>query len=455
VKLQDEPQGRIAPAVEVAERPAPELDEPDGQEDAWDRVGRSIERLMPAEMHVRLLWLLLLGSGLLRLLWLNRPEGGLIFDEKYYVNAARMIAGIAPQQDMYQDRPLGLDPNTEHPPLAKLMVAASILVLGDNAYGWRIPSVIFGTVSIWLMYAITRRAGASPYSALLAATLLAFDNLVFVHSRIFTLDIFQVAFMLLGLYLYISGRATLAGAGFALAALCKIGGAFGLLAVLGYEGLRLLRGEGSWREHWRPPVRRLSRMTVTFLAVFLVLLGIFDRLWVGYSTPIEHVQRVLSYGMALRRERGPAGIESYPWQWLWNDVPIPYLKVEQQIKVGDEIREQRPTILFLGAMNPYVLCLLPLGLGFAAYAWWRRLEGAQLAALALAWFALTYLPFVAATVFGQRIAYLFYFLPTLPAVALAGSYFFLGNRIPRVVILAYLAMVLFAFYGYFPFKPVG
>src|SRR5207248_1287509 len=133
---------------------------------------------------------------------------------------------------------------------------------------------------------------------------------------------------------------------------------------------------------------------------------------------------------------------------------IPYLKVEQQVKVGDEVRENRPIVLFLGAMNPYVLELLPLGLAFATFAWWRRRPGAQLGALAVAWFLANYAPFLAASLFGQRISYLFYFLPTLPSVALAGGYFLLKAGLPRFVLWAYIAAVLLGFYGYFPFKPV-
>lgn len=233
----------------------------------------------------------------------------------------------------------------------------------------------------------------------------------------------------------------------------KIGGIFGLLAVAVYEVLSVFRREQPWKARWRPATRRLTRMGMTFIAVFLVLLGIMDRVWVGYSQPFEHLERIFTYGAALRRQ-APSGIESYPWQWLWNDVEIPYLRVDQQVRVGDQVRENRPIILFLGAMNPYVLQLWPLGLGFAAWAWWHHRSGARLGALALAWFLMTYMPFFATTLLGQRISYLFYFLPSLPAVALAGSYFLLHAGLPRVVLWVYLAAVLLGFYGYFPFKPV-
>jgi dolichyl-phosphate-mannose--protein O-mannosyl transferase len=303
------------------------------------------------------------------------------------------------------------------------------------------------------MYGIARRAGADPYTGLLAAGLLAFDNLVFVHSRIFTLDIFQLAFMLLGIYWYLGGRASLAGAGFAIAALCKIGGVFGLFAMAGYEGLLLVRPDRPGRNGWQGAARRLARTGLAFGIVLLLLLGAMDRLWVGYAQPVEHLQRIVGYGAALRRSL-PSGIESYPWQWLWNDTEIPYIRVEQQVRKGDEVVETRPVVLFLGAMNPYVLQLWPLGLAFAMCAWWRRHQGARLAALALAWFVMTYAPFYATTLLNQRISYLFYFLPTLPALALAGSYFLTCAGLPRLVTWAYIGAVLLGFYGYFPFKSI-
>ena len=423
-------------------------------EQRLEASGHPGEQPPPAERYLWMLGALVLASFVLRMFWLTRPDGALIFDEKYYVNAARMLAGISPGQGMYPDKALGLDPNTEHPPLAKLLVAGSILLFGDNAFAWRILSVFFGTASIPLLYGIARRVGAGSALALLAAALLAFDNLMFVHSRIFTLDIFQLTFMLLGLYWYLGGHPIPAGVGFALAAMCKIGGMFGIGAIVVYEALRLMRGPCPPRAVWRPVAGRIVLLGFTFAVVFVLLLGFTDRVWVGYRQPLEHVRHIFTYATILRRPAGPSGIESYPWQWLWNETQIPYIRVEQQVKVGDEVRENRPIVLFLGAMNPFVLQLWPLGLGFAAYAWWWRRPGADIGTLALAWFVCTYLPFLGASVLGQRISYLFYFMPTLPAVVLAGSYFLLGTGLPRFVIAVYLAAVLLGFYGYFPFKPV-
>ena len=440
----------------VEKRPAPAPDAaptPDrSDEDVWDRLGSAVDRALPEALHQRLLFLLVLAALLLRLLWLPLPDGALIFDEKYYVNAARMLAGVKPGEGMYPDKPFGLDPNIEHPPLAKLITAGSIGLFGDNPYGWRLPSVLFGTLSVLLMYRIGRRLSGDPYLGLLAAALLAFDNLVFVHGRIFTLDISMLAFLLLGIDLYLAGRPIWAGLALALAALCKLPGGFGLFVIGAYELLRLYpRPDSGW--NLRPVIRRLVRLGVAFALAFLLLLGLLDRLYTEFPQPLAHLQHIGNYAQLLRRQV-PSGVESLPWQWLWNDVEIPYLKVEQQVRVGDELRENRPLVLFRGAMNPYVLMLWPLGLAFAAWAWWRRQPGSDLSAMALAWFAMMFLPFVAASLFGQRISYLFYFLPTLPAIVLASSGLLLGAGLPRVVLWAYLAAVLFGFYGYFPFRPV-
>ena len=83
----------------------------------------------------------------------------LIFDEDYYVNAARVIDRIRPPAGApYANSPLGTDPNSEHPPLAKLVIAGGIELFGDGPIAWRLPSVLLGTVAILGMFALVRAA---------------------------------------------------------------------------------------------------------------------------------------------------------------------------------------------------------------------------------------------------------------------------------------------------------
>ena len=413
---------------------------------------------------------LLAVSLFLRLLWLDRPTDRLIFDETYYVNAARVILGWP--SDRYEAAAEGLDPNVEHPPLAKLILAGSMALFGDNAYGWRLPSVALGTLGILLLYLIARCVGAAAGLALLAAFLLAFDNLFFAHGRLGTLDIFQLTFMLLGLWLYLRGRPVLAGLGFAAAALCKLAGLAGLAVVVLYELLCLARQQGLARPAWSAVAARLARLVGSTLVAGLLLLSVLDHSWTTFRNPLDHLQTITRVGFKLRYDR-PAGerarlVASYPWEWLVNERKILYRVEGRALVVGDprsrQLNERSGQVLpsgtietaystlFLGAMNPFVVALLLPGLVLGAYRWWWRRPGARLEALALAWVACTYLPYYPLSLLGGRITYIYYFLPVLPGLALLGSRALYGPRVPRLVVPLYLGAVLVGFALLFPFK---
>src|SRR5579859_8046468 len=83
--------------------------------------------------------------------WLGNPcanpcrgisAHSLIFDEVYYVNAARRIDGLkVPAKQPYAGDPSGEDSNSEHPQLVKLIIAGAIDVFGDGPFAWRIGSI--------------------------------------------------------------------------------------------------------------------------------------------------------------------------------------------------------------------------------------------------------------------------------------------------------------------------
>src|SRR6185369_2505220 len=77
-----------------------------------------------------------LGFFLLCLVRLTIPSKP-FFDEINYIPAARAI--------LAHSKPL----NPEHPPLGKELIAAGLAIFGDRTLGWRMPSVLFGTLALF------------------------------------------------------------------------------------------------------------------------------------------------------------------------------------------------------------------------------------------------------------------------------------------------------------------
>ncbi len=390
----------------------------------------------------------------LRLIWLDKPTGSLIFDEWYYVNVARVILGL-PQSVGGDGKPPyvgvqpGLDPNHEHPPLAKLLMALSMQLLGDNGYGWRIPSVIFGSVAVLVFYLLMKRVATYKMVPLIATFLFSFENLVFVQSRIGTLDISSLTFILLGLYWYYSGHPYLSAVGMALSALSKITGVAGVILVVVVHAIKFAT-RPSKGVTWNKFFSWFEKYRLIYAASFLLMLTVLDRFWVGFFNPLIQLQYILNYSTALV-SKCPSGIISCPWQWLLNQIQIPYLIVSVEVTTGG-LKSNYDSIAFWGAMNPAILYLTIPAILYSAYSYHQKKT--DLTLLALVWFMVTYAPYYPAVIFLQRVTYLFYFLATVPAVCAAVAHMMADQNPPRLVVLFYLGVVLVSFYMMFPFKVV-
>ena len=147
------------------------------------------------------------------------PPNGQVFDEIYFpVDAYDDFKGVeACRPSTVNCRFNYFDPE---PPLAKLIIGAGewsygwyrahfqratgdYIDLGFNTFGWRIAACLFGTLCIPMMYLFARRLWPQRLFAIVAATLVCFDGMFFIQSRIGMIDIFPIFFILLAYFLYL------------------------------------------------------------------------------------------------------------------------------------------------------------------------------------------------------------------------------------------------------------
>jgi predicted membrane-bound dolichyl-phosphate-mannose-protein mannosyltransferase len=401
--------------------------------------------------------ILLFVSIAFRVLWLDVPNGygvggALIFDEYYYVNVARILLGWPqgpdPSKIPYPNALPGTDPNVEAPPLAKLLIAASMRILGDNAWGWRLPSVIMGSLSILLFYLLLKRISSNGRFSLLATFLLSFDNLIFIQSRVAMLDIFALGFMLLGFYLYFLERPKLSAIALALSTLSKIIGLYGFLTIVIFQILRELPRDElakKWKSLLFAKMPWLFRFSFYYLATGFLLLIPLSRLR-GYANAFADIVYIYNVTRALATP-APTGFESQPLQWLLNQVPILYYGLS--VSTGGVTY---PIVAFMALMNPFIIYMTVPAMAYALYRYDQR--NSQLALFLLCWFAATYFPFFPLSYIGHRISFIFYFQDSVPAVA-GGIALLLSNKhVPRSILLVYVLLVLVGFAWYFPFKKI-
>jgi len=425
-----------------------------------------------------------------RLAWLDEPcrspcrsaaNHTLVFDEVYYVNAARVIAGLHPPAGApYANAPLGVDPNSEHPQLAKLVIAGAIELLGDGPFAWRIGSLLAGSLAILGMFVLVRAVGGGRWPAVGASALMAADNLQLVQARIGTLDVYVLAAMVWAVALYLRGRPLAGGVVLGIGAAVKLVAPYAVCIVALFElwQLVLTRRRGATPgAALRRACARVGAFAVAGAGVFLVLLDAMDQIAPPYNPstrklvrggPFGHIGHMLSFQAGLTSPHGPRGIASYPWAWLGDYKPIVYLNINPA-HPSPGLRHIHPAAHFLGMISPPILLIGIPGLLFAGWRCWRGRgivvvspvpagdefsAPPALAALAVAWFVGTWAPFELLSAFDSRTSYLYYMVIVMPGIYAAVVYVFARWRPRRWVIYTYGALVVVAAIAMYPFTPV-
>ena len=304
------------------------------------------------------------------------------FDEHYYVSVAHQLDnGILEDPCHANGKLAGAPLNYEHPPLAKLILWASVhaydsyhgtftgcrdpdnqaelaepcqVVAGDqvlaetatrkecydrftqglreegNPYAWRAPSAIMGTLTVAFAALAARRIFRSDLAGGLAGGLVLVDNLILSSSRIALLDIFATGFATIALFFatFPSRRgvfltALFLGLGFS----CKY-----YVLFVGPPTLLL----SLWC-HWRAGLlrkrtfdRHLLYYPLVPLAVWIATYTPWFILWVrtkGVAGAAWQWLKVQGAAVKWDAAGGDQGhqYQSTPWEWLPMTKPMSYI----------------------------------------------------------------------------------------------------------------------------------
>ena len=350
------------------------------------------------------------------------------FDETWYVPTARQW--LADGQMLHP----------EHPPLAKMLIAAGMKLFGDDPFGWRAMSLVFGALTVlgvWLWtLALTSDVALSLFSA--AITLL--DGIVFVQSRIAMLDIFLICFCVLALAAFTAGENAstkgaalrwhlLAGWCLGLAGACKWSGwflAFGLIALkLTIALLRVWRTrfeDARASDFYAPGAPAIgvvgglaAYLAAPFIAYFLSYVPQLIRAHSLYEFIATHENMIA----IMTGKSADHPYKSLWWTWpaLWR--PVWYL-FDAPAKEAGGWSEVGKAAAVVGLPNPFVLFLGEAAILWTIYAGVIRRARAPLI-VAVAFFA-QWLPWA---VNPKGLEFYYYFYPSIlclgPALALAAG----------------------------------
>jgi dolichyl-phosphate-mannose--protein O-mannosyl transferase len=287
--------------------------------------------------------LIAIASFVLRIINLGLPKG-FIFDEVYYVDGARDLL-------KYGVEVSGSNPEfIVHPPVGKWLRASGIKLFGDNEFGWRFASAVFGTLLILLFARLIHVLFYSPLLTALGAALMALDGLLLVHSRTALLDLFLTFFTLLGVFLWHRNRHIWAGIAFGLAIGCKWSAIY-FVALIGLLAVYRILVAHDIRKSLKPIIAKFAQYGLLPVFVYtLTWIGWFvsDRGWSRQwsSNPLaswfHYHSEMLNFHTGLT-EQHP--YQANPWSWLIMGRPTSFFYASPQ---GCEAKDCAQEVLALG-----------------------------------------------------------------------------------------------------------
>jgi dolichyl-phosphate-mannose--protein O-mannosyl transferase len=356
------------------------------------------------------------------------------FDEVHYVPAARQILAAEPSTPLL---------NPMHPPLAKQLIALSMLGLGDNPLGWRYAGVLFGALAIVAVYLCGLVLFAAHGPAVASSLIALFNQMVFVQSRIAMLDIFALAFGLLAIAAFMHGFRKerpqrwfgVSGLFSGLSIACKWSGLFVLATCIAIVvAIRLLQrwrtrfDDGNAEDWYHPdlwPDFRFRQFATCFvLAPAVVYFSTFVPLY-GFS-----VSDILEAQRRIFADNTTTAIEGHTYMSSWPSWPFLVRPVWYLFDKVDE--DHAAAIVMLG--NPMVLwpALVALAICLRDFVVTRRWD----AFLIVSFYFGTYLAWA---LLPRTLGFLYYYFPPATFASVALVYLLRRGNSPRWWLWAFVA----------------
>jgi dolichyl-phosphate-mannose-protein mannosyltransferase len=396
------------------------------------------------------LWLFIIGLTIfslgLRAYRLTEPKG-YYFDEVYHAVTAKAYADNNPAAyDPFAPAPKeGTAYDWLHPPLAKLIQAGSIKILGDVPIGWRLPSLIFGTAIIPLTF-ILAFILFGPVAAVFSATVVAFENLTFVMSRITMNDVFITSFSLTAFifaalyarkkkFIYLLTTSVFLG----LAVTSKWTGAYALAAVFGYLLFDDIKN------------KKLNiKLLVLLIIPFLMYLGSYGQFWLQGHTIGDFInlhKQIWWYQNRhdLEHSYGTTPLYCVPHGINTDKTWCPWVLDARGVYFSYEQYEQKAGYIYaLG--NPLIFWF---GIIAVSYVLGKFLEERKKEyALILVGYFIFWLPWI----FTPRLLFLYHYLPAIPflSVALGVSLATIYKTKFKIVAILIVLIFIAAFFYFYP-----
>lgn len=351
-----------------------------------------------------------------------------------------------------------------HPPIGKYLIAGGILVFGNDPFGWRIASALFGAIGIVVAYQLGLTLSRRRAVGLLTAGLLLLDGLYFVYSRMGLVDIYVAVIMMAALLAFAGYLAapphrirlplfaTGALLGMGISTKWSSGYAAAIIgAVVLWRFFRLFRA--SRQEGTTPAVQAGVREHLVWIplalgavpvAVYILAYAPFF-LKGGYSLTefVELQQVILRLQTTIQDKPGSA---SQWWEWPLALRPVWF---------GERTFTSGQVATTYANGNPLLYWAFLPAVSWLCVHWWRARNPA-LIVLVIGFFG-QWLPWILV----ERSAFVYHFLPAVPfgclAVAVAVDHLCQGNigwrrtlAIEYVVLVALAFVFFYPIYSYFP-----